>query len=810
MKRRTSNILSIGALLVVVVAMAACSVTKNLPGGQQLYAGMKKMEIENADRTAFGQTALSLAEKPLKVAPNGSIFGNPYRRFPFPLPGMLFYNAFVNDSTGFGRWMFKRFATKPIFISDVNPSTRANVARNILKENGYFNASVESEVIPSEKDSLEAKVLYKVDMGNPYTYDSIQYLPTIVLNDSTKLEHKEISFLKKGDNFSLENLNLDRAAITTYLREKGFYFFRPNDIAFEADTLLTPGKVHLRTLLPANLPKQSRRPWRIGRIVVEMCTRQDMLQQRELKDSILLDSNLLVRYNGSLPIRRNVLKHRIMMHSGDLYNQNDESETLTALSTLGTFASTQFTFEPRKYDTTEVDTVKRQMTVMDEEEVNKFFLPFSKAGVLDLNMRMLKDKLWDVSLEGLYKVKTNNFNGPGINVGLARHNVFKGGEVLSLNLSGNYEWETGKSPFNKKALVINSYQFGADLSLRFPSLLIPRFTDSFMNGTASTTLTASASVLNRSRFFRMNSIGFSMMYDFNHTPVHKHNIVPLRINYNMLQSRSAEFDQLMADNPALKLGFQSQLIAQMGYNYTYDNILDSRRKRHVWFRVGVSQAGNLLSLGYLAAGKKFNETKTLMGVPFAQFVKGTAEVRYTFAIDRNQSIATRLGTGAIYSYGNMIVPPYSEQFYVGGANSIRAFTVRSIGPGSFEPDPNNRYGFIDQTGSFKLEANIEYRGRLMGDLHGAVFLDSGNVWLFRKDPRRPGGALSEIKSVGDFFNQLALGTGAGLRYDLTFLVIRFDVGVGIHLPYTTTRKGYYNIQKIKDGLGLHLAVGYPF
>ena len=158
--------------------------------------------------------------------------------------------------------------------------------------------------------------------------------------------------------------------------------------------------------------------------------------------------------------------------------------------------------------------------------------------------------------------------------------------------------------------------------------------------------------------------------------------------------------------------------------------------------------------------------------------------------------------GAIYSYGNARTSPYNEQFYIGGANSIRAFTIRSIGPGRYyQNSDNNKYAYIDRTGDLKFEANLEYRFPILGDLHGATFLDSGNIWLIRNDPDRPGGQLK----WGSFLKDLALGTGFGLRYDLTFIVIRFDVGIGLHLPYDTGKKGYYNIPKFKDGMGYHFA-----
>ena len=174
-------------------------------------------------------------------------------------------------------------------------------------------------------------------------------------------------------------------------------------------------------------------------------------------------------------------------------------------------------------------------------------------------------------------------------------------------------------------------------------------------------------------------------------------------------------------------------------------------------------------------------------------------------------LAFRAMGGIIWSYGNKTIAPYTEQFYVGGANSIRAFTIRSIGPGRYQPSADNTYSYVDQTGDIKLEANMEYRFRILskfagGNLNGAIFLDAGNVWLLRDDPARPDAQFT----FNHFFDSIALGTGAGIRYDLDFLVLRLDLGIDLHVPYDTEKKGYYNIPRFKDGLGLHFAIGDPF
>ncbi len=217
------------------------------------------------------------------------------------------------------------------------------------------------------------------------------------------------------------------------------------------------------------------------------------------------------------------------------------------------------------------------------------------------------------------------------------------------------------------------------------------------------------------------------------------------------------------------------------------------------------------------SGKEFNDrNKKLFGVPFAQFIKGTTEARYNFYIDRKNNLVARAIAGVIYSYGNATVSPYSEQFYIGGANSVRAFTIRSIGPGRFDPERKpgeweeylNPYAYIDRIGDIKFEANLEYRFNIVGSLNGALFMDWGGIWAMRSD-NRPG---SQLKA-GEFLNDMALGTGAGIRYDLSFLLLRLDFGFGLHVPYATDKEGYFNVNPFKskyNAFNWHLAVGYPF
>ena len=385
-------------------------------------------------------------------------------------------------------------------------------------------------------------------------------------------------------------------------------------------------------------------------------------------------------------------------------------------------------------------------------------------------------------------------------------NLFRGGENLSATVFGSYEWQTGARTAGHTGLV-NNYEIGARGSLTVPRLVLPKFGHKDRDLIATTRLEAQATVMNRARFFNQLSFSGSLSYDFVPNPIRRHTFTPLRLTYSRLIGTTAAFDSITSRNPSIRQSLQDQFIPVIEYTYTLDNSTVREERSKTRWHFSIAEAGNLLSATNLLFGRRWDEKgKTVFKNPYSQFLKMTTELCYNHYIDRHQRLAFRIGGGIIYSYGNAAAAPYSEQFYVGGANSIRAFTIRSVGPGRFAPDRNDPYAYIDQIGDIKLEANAEYRFRLVGDLAGAVFLDVGNVWLLRDDPARPGGQFAWRHLLTD----LATGTGIGFRYDINLLVFRFDIGYALHFPYDTGRRGYLNAPNLRDALGFHLALGYPF
>ena len=762
--------------LILLLLLAACSTTKNLPEEEVLYTGIKEIKVEDPQPTKAYDAAMEEVENALAYAPNNSLFGSSSIRTPLPIR-LWTYNAFVNKQGTLGKWIFKQFAAKPVFINTVNPEVRAAVAGNILRENGYFNGTAFSDTITDRKNPRKAKVSYTLQMGHAYTYDSIRYMGMRHFADTLINASMHETLLHKGDQFNVVSLEAERQRIATLLRNNGFYYFRPNHLVYEADTLITPGKVYLRVNRVQGLPWNALRPYKIGNISVYMNGYEnepptDSLEYKDMK----------IHYHGKLRVRPPVLYNRFSFQSGDLYKQTEQQRTQTGISRLNIFRFAEFQYLSQ-------DTSRR-----------------SANNLLDLKVNTVYDMPYDGELEVNVTTKDNNYTGPGAIFSLTRRNAFKGGETFGMQLKGNHEWQTGNRTDGSSSKV-NSYELGLSSTLTFPFILWPGYIYRDLDYPSSTTFRISADLLNRARYFKMYSFGGGMTYDFRSTPTTRHSFTPFRLHFNKLNP-SDTFLIIAEQNKGLYMSLQNQFIPAISYTFTYDNNPISDRHTF-WWQNSVTQSGNILGGIYAIAGKDFNkEGKMLLGNPFSQFIKGTSEIRYNRRIDRNNRLVGRAIAGAIYSYGNARFSPYSEQFYIGGANSVRAFTIRSIGPGRYlSADPNNPYAYIDRTGDVKFEANLEYRFKIAGSLNGAVFLDSGGIWLIRNDEDRPGGQLK----MGKFLNDMATGTGAGLRYDMDIIVIRLDFGFALHLPYETGKSGYFNINPFsKGGWSWHFAVGYPF
>ena len=770
-------------------AMASCSTTGKLADGEHLYIGLDHIRFENYESNDQATFTKEEVEAVLECPPNGALFGSSYHRTPLPY-GLWVWNAFSDSKSGFGKWINKSFGKAPVTISSVNPELRASVANSTLHSHGYLRGFVKHDIVET-RSPKKRRIGYDVNMGHLFRLDSVAYMNFTASTDSLMAATVDERLLKRGEPFDAGVLDEERTRLTRLFKNNGYYFYQPAYISYFADTVAVPGKVQLRVVQADSLPEEAYKKWYIGNIDITL--RKTMFERPDTQQT---RRRFTVHYKGRrMPLRYGVLAKGLRLRKGQPYSYDDYLASISALNGKGVFSSVDCRFTPRNnVSANRTDSAALLSSGIDSVPAND---------TLDVRINCVFDKPYDVYIEANVTGKTNGFLGPGIVLGVSKKNALRGGEVIDVNIHGNYEWQT-RHATELNFSGIHSYEYGADISLEVPRLVTPWRIRRFRRFTPSTTIKASFNAVNRANYFRRHIVSGEWTYKFQSSQNTRHQFSPLIFEYNYMGSYSEEFGELIVLMPYLLVSMMDQFVPKMRYVFTYSSPLTHRNP--IFWETSVSEAGNLLALGYSIAGKPWHKKdKRLFNNPFAQFVRLETDFRKSWSVGEHSHLVAHVGAGIIFSYGNASYSPYTEQFYVGGANSVRAFTVRSIGPGKYH-SADKRYAFLDQTGDVKLQFNLEYRTRLFGNLNGAVFLDAGNVWTTHTETYREGSKFDFSK----MFNQLAVGTGIGLRYDLDFFVVRLDWGIGLHVPYDTGKKGYFNIPKFKDGQSIHFAIGYPF
>ncbi|MBR1503523.1 MAG: BamA/TamA family outer membrane protein [Prevotella sp.] len=807
---KASNILYI----LLAALLMSCSMTKGIPEDDQLFTGLTKItyteEPQQQDEVLSAHLSATKAEieAALATQPNGALFGSSYYTVPWSWH-LWVYNKYSGKESGFAKWMVKSFGKPPVLMSKVNPALRASVAQSVLQNNGFFRGYVTYETIP-QKNPKKCKIGYTVAFDSLYVLDSISYAnfptPMQALIDSSASER----LIKSGAPFSIANLDGERARISNLMRNNGYYFYNTGYASYLADTFAIDGKAQLRLQLASGLPDETTRKWYIGNIDVNF--RKSMREQ--LNDSIRR-RHLTIHYNGKKsPIRPGVVLKDLRLRPRQEYSYERYLESASLINSNGVFSSTDFQFTPRP----DTDT-------------------------LDLRLNCVFDKPYDFYIEGNMIGRTSGRYGPQAKIGFTKRNAFRAGEKLDINLHGAYEFA------RSGGADASNYQYGADASLEFPRLLIPFYNPQNVrrnrNGrpvrrrsyyAASTLAKVSADIVRRPDYYKMHIVGGEWTYRWQRTETSRHEFSPLTVKYQFMSNKTIKFDSIVQKNRYLERTMGDYFIPKMRYTYTYTS--PTTYLNPIRWETTIEEASNFISLIDMACGRSFNEKeKELFKNPYAQFVRLETDFTKTWSLGTQSCLVGHINAGIMFNYGNSNEAPFSEEFYVGGANSIRAFAIREIGPGSFSPSSSGgifkddrQTAYLMRNGDLKFVANLEYRTPLFGNLKGAVFLDMGNVWRLRKldfgdiseyqqsfgeDGTYIYNKLDEQNELMKFhfsniFDEFALGTGVGLRYDLGFLVVRLDWGIALHTPYDTGKSGYFNIQRFKDANTLHFAIGYPF
>jgi outer membrane protein assembly factor BamA len=804
--------------LLATALLTSCSLTKGIPDDELLFTGLKKIvysDEKNYDNEAYDDhltTTKEEVEAALATEPNGSLFGSSYYTVPWSWH-LWVYNKYSGKESAFAKWMTKSFGKAPVLMSKVNPALRASVARSVLQNNGYFRGDVSYEIIP-QKNPKKSKIAYTVRLDSLFTLDSVAYTnfpaPLQELIDSTQEE----SLIRRDDAFSVNQLDGERSRVSTLFRNNGYYYYNSSYASYLADTFQVDNKAQLRFQLADGLPDEALRKWYIGDIDVQF--RKSAREQ--LTDSIHR-RHLTIYFNGkNPPIRPRIILKDLKLRPRQLFSYDNYMESANKINSTGVFSTTDFQFTPRP-----------------------------DSDTLDLRLNCVLDKPYDFYFECNAIGRTNGRFGPEAKIGFTRRNLFHGGEKLDINAHGSYEWQRGGGENSA------TFQYGADVSVEFPRIIAPFYDSDRVrrdkNGrrirrrrfysTPSTFAKVSTDIIRRPEYYKMHVVSGEWTYRWQSSATSQHEFSPLTVKYQYKNTTTAKYDSLVNKHAYLERTMGDYFIPKMRYTYTYTSPATLRNP--IRWETTVEESGNVLSLYDRLRGKPFDEKyKELYKTPYSQYLRLETDFTKTWSVGMESSLVGHVNAGIIWSYGNSYEAPLTEQFYVGGANTIRAFLVRDIGPGSFSDlgIEDKQLFYLMRNGDMKLVANLEYRTPLFGNLKGAIFLDAGNVWRLRpfdigpkeewineefvdEDGNKYTGeeayAIMRLWTDGmtfrasRFFNDIALGTGVGLRYDMGFLVIRLDWGWALHIPCDNGVSGYFfNVKRFKDLHTLNFAIGYPF
>ncbi len=741
---------------------------KDLPQGDRLYRGAEiriQKDPEVKEKTGSLKKTIELATRPRQ---NKYLLGQPYKVW-------FWYRIGISDKEGgFRGFLRKKLAEPPVLGSRVNVKAASENIQSLMENLGYFHTRAKGD---TQNSGPYTRAIYQVEVKPQYRIrdvkwvtDSTQPLLTLIRADAEKN-----SLIKPGQPYRLSDITAERERIDQFLKTRGYYFFHPEYIMAYADS--TPGRhqVDLLFNLKRSAPAEARQVWQIRRISVHPnYNLGDELMPSDSSRTHLAEDIRLVNDKGDF--RASLFSKAITYRSDSVYNSTLVNGTLNRLISLGTFK-----FVRSRFDTIAENAGQHQLDV-------EYFLTPTKR------------KSLQSSLDAF--TKDNSFVGSKLSVNWRHRNLFRGAEQLMVKVYGGFEVALADS-----LKVNNNYRVGTEVSLRMPAYALPfiRIRD---NGyyPANTSLTFGYEWYQKKLYYTKNF--FRLQYDFIRKPDARSQIqfAPVSLSYVNATQVTDSFYRELERNPSLLVNVYNESI--LGTILAYSRFTEKKKFR--WFySAGIDLSGNLA--GLITGARNYRE-KMILNAPFAQYVKMDVDVHHTRYLGRSTQLASRILLGIGIPYNNSRALPFSKLYTIGGASSLRGFNAGSIGPGALTPSAQKLGLYQIIGGDMKLLFNTELRLPLTKQLSYALFVDAGNTWtrdtlLF--------GAPGKLES--DFYREIAVSTGMGIRFDIGILVFRLDMGMPLRKPWLPEgqRWVFRNIspsasQWRRENLILNIAIGMPF
>ncbi len=759
-------------VLALMSIMLACSPSRYLQEGDNLYTGARvKVNAQSGEKVPAGLT--DALEAVIAPRPNRQIFGWRHRLFLYSL-------ASKDSKKKLAVKLREQWGEPPVTTENLNPEYTLGLLLNRLQNKGYFSPEINYSTIEKGR---RVGVEYQIVLDKPYRLSSyaLDRDGGMLMENIAKDDHERI--LYSGMRFDLEDLKTERERIYSNLRNRGYYYFHSDYLVFAVDTSVGEREFSLVLQIKPQISEMGGRPYLIRKTIIDAnypLKKEDRLEEdwKEYEGGIEINDPL-GQFSPSLFTR--IITWRNM----GMYTRYSHQKTMRNLSRLNVFAYQSVVFREAV------------------EEGNYFLDAYVYLSPLEKIAHRF---------EASILTRSNGFTGPTLSYSWENKNIKGRAEQLKFTFSGGFE-----SQFPRvQGQVLNSIEVEWGARYLFPRLVHPFGERLDSRGwQANSHIDASLTYMNRTTFFSLQSLKLNFNYEWSRHTHRSSQFSPLYLNFVNLSATSDQFESILLFNPLLRRSFDQQFMVGWSYGLIYNTIGQGRRKNAFYHAFTWDTSGNfpiLLQSLFKGGFPSSDDPYQLFGLSLAQHIRFFDEFRYYRYLGKDSKLAIRAIAGMGIAYGNSAAMPYVKQFFSGGPSSIRAFRVRSLGPGSFIADAERSFSFFDQTGDIKLEANIEYRFPLLYSLKGALFLDAGNIWNIRENENVPGGRMGR-----DWYKEIAVGSGIGFRLDFEFIVIRMDFAAPLRKPWLSegdrwviSDMNVWEREWRRENIILNFSLGYPF
>ena len=739
------------------VLFYSCSETSSLEEGQYLYNGAKiKIKATPPISRSQSNSLNSELKTLLRPKPNGTFLGIKVK--------LLLYNlAGTPKGKGLRYIIRNHLGEPPVLASYSAMEKNREVLQNRLENLGFFKDTV---ILDTVYKGRKLSAVYTAEIGKQYIIRNVIY-PSA--NDSLNHEILRMapkSLLRKGQPYNLDIIKQERTRIDIRLKQKGYYYFRPDDLLIRADSSVGDHQVDMTLLVKRSTPQQAYKIYKINEIVV--------FANYNLHEDTSMNISALPKFQGYTIIdtakmfRPQIFSRALVFKSGDVYNRRNHDLSLNRLISLGVFKFVKIRFD-------EKDTARNLLNAY------YYLTPTEKKSIR-----------FEVS--GL--TQSNDANGGQVSINWRNRNLLKGAELLTTTAYAGFLRQ-----YLGHGLYTNTLKFGGDVSLFLPSIVRPIQFQTNSGFIPKTKFSLGYEYFDESTQYTLNSFKASAGYVWKESITKEHALDVFRVIL-VNPTRIDPLYQLQLDtNIVLARMIERTFIIGPTYNFNFNtNLRPNRDKNNFYFNGNIDLSANVIGLATGADVSK-KPQQTIFKIPFSQYVRTELDFRHYYSFSQTTILASRLTGGIGYAWGNSYTMPFIKEFFAGGANDIRAFHSRALGPGTYYAGNRDTAFIADQPGDVKLEFNTEIRFKVVSIIRWAFFADAGNIWTVRYDSSRVGSQFGK-----NWLNQVGVGIGTGLRLDISILLLRLDLGIPVREPWLTNRPWVFDTKNMV----LNFAIGYPF